>query len=244
MVKVGCSGFPVARGTYFRQLGAVEIRSAFVRPPKPETAAAWRAEAPEDFEFALHAWQLITHLPSSPSYGKLRAADCPRMHLCGHFKGTEEVARAWARVEAVAEVLRPSFIVFRTPSTFYPNADHLRDMYRFFKGIRRGPRTLAWQPTGSWEETLIRKVCEDLNLTHATLPESVCQRGAAAYYRVPAPRGINPKPFDAAALAARLAGKNAYVFFDTPDSWNEARRFLDLVRPGQRPASARRLCAD
>jgi uncharacterized protein YecE (DUF72 family) len=62
-IKVGCCGFPTARKNYFQEFNLVEIQETFYRPPSIDGAAKWREEAPQDFEFSLKAWQVITHLP-------------------------------------------------------------------------------------------------------------------------------------------------------------------------------------
>lgn len=250
MVKTGCSGFPVARADYFRRLGAVEVVSSFVKPPRVATAEAWRAEAPEGFDFCLQAWQRITHLPSSPSYARAGALDARAAARLGHFKPTEEVARAWEAVAEVAEALRARFVLFRTPSTFYPNADHLRDMYRFFKAARRRGAAFAWEPRGGgWEGPLIRRVCGDLGLTHATAAGAEPERASVRYLRFADPsrrfrRTAEPEPAppSPAELARRLEGRSAFVFFDSPDSWRQAQAFEGLLRP--LPAQRRRPCAD
>jgi len=70
MIKVGCCGFPVARKEYFKNFSLVEVQQTFYKPPRMETAFKWRSAAPPEFEFAVKAWQLITHAPSSPTYRK------------------------------------------------------------------------------------------------------------------------------------------------------------------------------
>jgi uncharacterized protein YecE (DUF72 family) len=47
---------------YAGRLGTVEANSTFYRMPKAETLAAWRAEVPAAFVFALKAPQRITHV--------------------------------------------------------------------------------------------------------------------------------------------------------------------------------------
>jgi uncharacterized protein YecE (DUF72 family) len=46
---------------YARRLETVEVNASFYRTPQPATIAAWRAEAPPGFVFALKAPQRITH---------------------------------------------------------------------------------------------------------------------------------------------------------------------------------------
>ncbi|NIN51751.1 MAG: DUF72 domain-containing protein, partial [Nitrososphaeria archaeon] len=69
-VKVGCCGFPGSRKGYFNDFNLVEIQQTFYKMPRLETAQRWRQEAPNEFEFTLKAWQLITHPPTSPTYRK------------------------------------------------------------------------------------------------------------------------------------------------------------------------------
>ena len=71
-MKVGCCGFPGGMRSYFSRFEIVEVQQTFYQPPRMETALRWRREAPADFEFAIKAWQLITHPPSSPTYRRAR----------------------------------------------------------------------------------------------------------------------------------------------------------------------------
>ena len=68
-VKIGTCGFGrVNRPEYFKLFPIVEIQHTFYQPPQIETFEKWRSGAPDDFEFTLKAWQLITHEASSPTY--------------------------------------------------------------------------------------------------------------------------------------------------------------------------------
>ncbi len=76
-VLVGTSGFsyPAWRGSFYPEklpasqmlahystrMGAVEINNTFYRMPTPEALAAWAAETPTDFRFALKSPRRITH---------------------------------------------------------------------------------------------------------------------------------------------------------------------------------------
>jgi uncharacterized protein YecE (DUF72 family) len=57
MLKIGCCGFPIAKGKYFQELLLVEIQKTFYQLPLVETAQRWREQAPDCFEFTLKAWQ-------------------------------------------------------------------------------------------------------------------------------------------------------------------------------------------
>ena len=68
---LGMCGFTIGRASYFKQFNVVEVQQTFYDPPAAETLARWRAEAPADFQFAMKAWQVITHLGTSPTYRRL-----------------------------------------------------------------------------------------------------------------------------------------------------------------------------
>jgi uncharacterized protein YecE (DUF72 family) len=95
-IKIGCCGFPVAKGKYHRNFDVVEIQQTFYQPPEEKTVLKWREQAPSGFEFTLKAWQLITHELSSPTYRRLRLK-IPESKKKNYsfFKPTDEVLEAW-----------------------------------------------------------------------------------------------------------------------------------------------------
>ena len=224
-IKVGCGTFAVARQRYFLMLPTIEIGSAFIQPPKPETAANWRADAPRDFEFSLPASQIITHQADSWGYAKLTTRIPERRRaFCGHFKESDEASRAWAATRAAAAALKPRFIVFETPFTFYPDSNHLRDMYRFFKNAQREGEVFVWHPRGSWEAKLVGKVCADLNLVRAYDPfeEPLEPPRGVRYLRL---KGTGYRPEQLSALRRIGEGGQAYAYFTHRMGWLEARKF-------------------
>jgi uncharacterized protein YecE (DUF72 family) len=64
-IKIGTCGFRATKEEYARQLRAVEVQHTFYQPPQIKTLERWRTSVPDDFEFALKAWQLITHAAKS-----------------------------------------------------------------------------------------------------------------------------------------------------------------------------------
>lgn len=228
MIKIGCSGFPVSRPRYFQRYATVEIADTFEALPRPQTLKRWREEAPEGFEYAVWAWRPITHPGSGPA-----ARD-------GHFRDTAEVARAWERFSEVVEALRPRFVVFPTPPSFHNSADHLRDLYRFFKSLRRRDFTPVWEPRGGgWGEDLVRKVCADLRLLQGGVEGS----GSVVYCRTGGRQGP-PEDAELADLVRRIDGRPAYVYCRGVSGWKDAERLSALTEPHQpwlrtRPAGRR-----
>lgn len=244
-LKVGCCGFPVNQDLYFKTFPVVEINSSFYNLPRLETAAGWRAKAPKGFEYALKAWQLITHKPDSPTYQKLNhPLPARREQWYGHFKPTEEVKEAWERTRAVAEAVQASFILFQTPSAFYSHQDHIRDLKRFFGGLKRGSWLLVWEPRGDWDPKMVQGLCKELDLLHGVDPlREPSLHGKVKYYRLHGAyhgRRIEYAHAYAEAELKKLAqlveGQHAYVFFNNRAMWDDARRFQALTQSPLRHA--------
>ena len=217
MLRAGCVTFPVAHSTYFGALDTLEAGQPKGALPRPETAERWRKEAPRDFVFSVPCAWAVTD---------------------GRFRKTGEVLRGWERTAEVAAAMGARIVVFETPAVFYPNADHLRDLYAFFRGINRNDMLMAWQPSRGWEDALLKRVCSDLRLLHAVDPlvrEPV--HGAVNYFRL---RGGGPgrKPSrghrysdeELKRIAAAAGGKPTYAYFLTADSWDDANRLMKMTR--------------
>ncbi|MDE2237585.1 MAG: DUF72 domain-containing protein [Elusimicrobia bacterium] len=226
-MRVGCGRFAVARARYFATLTTVEVGPAFVATPRPATLERWRSEAPRDFDFSLPVSQIVTHPASSSGYARILSTIPERRRgFCGHFKPTAEVASAWERTRAAAGVLGAKFLLFETPTSFYPDANHLRDMYNFFKGLRRGPWTCVWQPRGAWSPRLLEKVSGDLGLVRARDPfqEPELPREACRYLRTRAER-LSERQM---ALLRRLFDEGpARLYLLGLSAWPDARRLAE-----------------
>lgn len=160
-LKAGCAGFPIGRERYFGVLTTVELDSTFEKMPKLATLENIRSEAPSGFEFSMRAPRAITHAPE--------LADVRQRSRVGHFRDTPEVGLAAEAARAAAEALGAKFVVFEIPASFFPDADHLRDLYRFFKNWRRGKLLPIIQPK-NWSAKLVTKVCGELGLVAARDP--------------------------------------------------------------------------
>ncbi|HXG53150.1 MAG TPA: DUF72 domain-containing protein [candidate division Zixibacteria bacterium] len=232
-MRVGCCGFPVARRKYYATFAAVEIQQTFYQPPRPETAAKWRAEAPAGFEFAIKAWQLITHEPTSPTYRRLKIEiPVTRASRYGSFKPTDEVREAWEVTRRFARELGALLVLFQCPASFTPSAGNKKNMRRFFAAVERGNLTLVWEPRGEWSADEIRGLCEELDLVHCVDPlQRPAVWGRLRYYRLHGPAGYNSRyePPQLQRLLGMCARKT-YVFFNNRYMFEDARAFLRLLR--------------
>ncbi|HXF74579.1 MAG TPA: DUF72 domain-containing protein, partial [Methylomirabilota bacterium] len=237
-IHVGCCGFPVARRKYFETFPAVEVQQTFYQIPKLETASKWRQEAPRGFTFAIKAWQLITHEPTSPTYRRLKlelAEDKARRY--GSFKPTDEVFKACEETLRFAHELGAAFIVFQCPASFAPAERNKTNMRRFFKGLKRREIPFVWEPRGEWRPEEIRALCEELDLIHCVDPVAQSSLwGRVGYYRLHGPAGYGSR-YEAEHLQKLLAAcrRVSYCFFNNRFMFQDALAFQRLA--GNKQAS-------
>ncbi len=170
-VQVGTCGFRMNKLEYAEVLKCVEIQHTFYQPPQVKTLEKWRSEMPDDFEFTLKAWQLITHESTSPTYKRLkRTLDEKEAAGSGFFKPTDIVAEGLEMTLACAEALGARTILFQCPAKFRQTDENIANMKKFFEKIKRGTMNFAWEPRGPWEDKVVRKICNDLDLWHVVDP--------------------------------------------------------------------------
>jgi uncharacterized protein YecE (DUF72 family) len=233
MVKVGCCGFPTSKKEYFKRFSLVELQSTFYEiPTKIETVKKWKNEAPEDFEFTLKAFQVITHDSKSPTYKRLkRKFGNPKNY--GFFKNTKEVFEAWEMTREVAKALNSKIVVFQCPASFKPEKGNIENFRKFFKKIKEKNFIFAWEPRGSWPENLIKELCKELNLIHCVDPfKQKPLFGKINYFRLHGRDGYNLKykyaKEDLKNLLEFCNKKENYVLFNNLSMFEDAQRFQDL----------------
>jgi uncharacterized protein YecE (DUF72 family) len=241
-ITVGICGFARSQASVFAQLPLLEVQATFYRPVKRATAESWRQRAPQEFEFTLKAWQLITHEPSSPTYRKARV-DIPaeKAALYGCFKPTEEVAEAWAVTNEIREALDAKVVVFQTPPRFAETAENISNLRQFFRTIARERKgiSMVWEARGRWDRRTLAKLCEELDLVHAVDPfaaEPVTP--GVAYFRLhgkpPGNRMYRYTYTDADLQqlyeqCLRTGGPRVYVLFNNETMYVDALRFTQLI---------------
>ncbi|MFQ6112529.1 MAG: DUF72 domain-containing protein [bacterium] len=233
-IRVGCCGFSEAHHKYFTHFDLVEIQSTFYQPPRCSTATKWRQSAPENFEFTLKAWQLITHKPSSPTYRRLKEPlPQKKKPKYGFFKPTKEVFSAWEVTKEFAVALEVKFILFQCPASFRSTEENIENLKTFFKTIDRVPFRLVWEPRGPWAPDLIKDICQELDLIHSVDPlRSESFSDSFKYYRLHGLTGYRYKYTDEDLLKLKeicCQSENVYCLFNNIAMKDDALRFKKLI---------------
>lgn len=233
-MKIGTSGFRTNKTAYAELLSCVEIQHTFYQPPQIKTLEKWRAEVPADFEFAVKAWQLITHEAKSPTYKRLKKqlSETEREEA-GSFKPTVIVREAWEMTLACAKALQAKTILFQCPASFKPYTENISNLKEFFSKIERGKLNLVWEPRGDWDDKTIKEICDDLDLWHVVDPfEKATVTPQKCYYRLHGRGGWRYKyEEDELEELADLMPKNklSYVFFNNIYMTEDALKFKELI---------------
>lgn len=233
-VHVGCCGWARGRKRYFQHFSVVEVQQTFYDPPRPETLAGWRREAPSGFVFTLKAWQRITHDPSSPTYRRQRTPlEGPLDHY-GFFRPTREVFAAWERTLEAARVLEARWVLFQCPASFRPTESNLEAMRTFFQKIPRDGFRLGWEPRGKWPPEVIQDLCESLDLIHVVDPfQGLPVTRGVAYFRLHGREGYRYQYTgeDLAALDRWCRPySEVWVLFNNLSMWEDALRFQQRIQ--------------
>ncbi|MDE2143839.1 MAG: DUF72 domain-containing protein [Elusimicrobia bacterium] len=219
---------------YWRSLSFVEAKTGEVMP-RAATLAGWRTGIPAEAEFSVQAYRLITHGREDrgfPPSAKKTLTASRQLH-CGGFRDTLEVHEAWLSTKSAVEALGAKVVVFETPPSFQPGPDSLRDFYRFFKKLSRGPLSCVWQPRGSaWEPRLLDKVCGELGLIRAfdPLKEAGPQRGAFRYLRPLGPRTGSFSVDNMSTIREAALQRPSYLVFSHRDAFRDADRLFVPAR--------------
>jgi uncharacterized protein YecE (DUF72 family) len=234
-VKIGTCGFRSTKEKYAQLLSCVEVQHTFYQPPQIKTLERWRAEVPEDFEFTIKAWQLITHEAKSPTYRRLkRELTETEREEAGFFKPTEIIKNAWETTLACANALKAKTILFQCPASFRQNGENIAHLENFFSTVKRGKLNFCWEPRGaSWNDKIVKDICKDLKLWHVvdpfvrrTLTPDKC------YFRLHGRTGWRYK-YEEEELEdlALMIPKNklSYVFFNNIYMTEDAQMFQEIV---------------
>ncbi len=238
---VGCCGLPLSLARYAATFPVVEVQQTFYQPPMRKTLEKWRAQVPAGFEFALKAWQLITHEASSPTYRRLREKLSARQKReAGSFRLSATVMMAWERSLECARALGSRVVLFQCPARFKPTQESKASVRAFFRELRREAEkrrnepetTFAWEPRGEWRAEEVHELCEELGLVHAVDPfQQAPVTQGLGYFRLHGRVGYRYRYTDEdlqqlGALVRSLSP--CYVLFNNISMLEDARRFQQL----------------
>lgn len=173
LIKVGCCGFPLSRSKYYENYVVVELQNTFYDLPSVDWCIKLREEAPNNFEFVVKAWQVLTHPHTSPTWRKMRRRIKGSLENYGYLKPTRENLEAFIEVLEVAKTLNSKLIVLQTPPSMVFNEESFNWVKSFFKettGFLNNSVKLCWEPRGEWAQRLdaLKSVVEDFGVIHVT----------------------------------------------------------------------------
>jgi uncharacterized protein YecE (DUF72 family) len=235
MITIGCCGWAESQAKYYRDFGIIEVQETFYQPGRLKKYERWKAGAPAGFRFAVKAWQLITHEPSSPTYRRLKTPiAAARKNRYGCFRPTEEVLAAWEVTLMAAQTLGSTLILFQSPANFRPTAENRRNLRAFFRSIDRGAATLIWEPRGDWDPGEIKRLCGALDLVHCVDPFTARPvHGGIRYYRLHGRPGYDLRyrytMQDLRELLRTVDRKRVYVLFNNLSMLKDAKRLRRLI---------------
>jgi len=249
-VRIGTSGFGIARSKYTQSFSCVEVQHTFYQPPRVATLERWRTDAPTEFEFVLKAWQLITHDAKSPTYRRLkRKLSEVEKQEAGYFRPTPVVKDAWAVTLDCARALKARTVLFQCPASFKQTKENIANLTRFFQVIKAGEANLkfCWEPRGDWDAGVVKSLCDDLDLWHVVDPFTARSvTPDKLYFRLHGRTGWryeyeDGELFELAEMLGDRAsrGKNSarkissgmtpYVFFNNVRMIQDALRFREII---------------
>jgi len=233
-VRVGLCGWTTGRAAYVRRFPVVEVQHTFYEPPADALLARWRAEVPAGFEFAIKAWQLVTHESGSPTYRRLKQP-LPAEHRgqVGAFRTTAPVLQGWTRTLECARVLRATAVLLQCPKSFRPTEENVVRMRTFLGAVERPDGRLLWEPRGAWPDALLRELCHDLDLVHVVDPmQTETVTPERTYYRLHGTSGMRHVHTDEELHRLRELVRDRpdpYVLFNNLPRTGDAERFLALL---------------
>lgn len=229
-MKVGVCGFTLSHRETYEKVKLLEVQQTFYKPPQEKTAVKWREEAPEEFEFTVKAWQVITHPFSSPTYRKVTISLGKRENY-GFFQPSKEVFEAYEVTSRIAKALRSKYIVFQTPATFTPERENIQNMREFFSSLGKA-FVYVWESRGKWDQEVMQNICEELDLIDGVDPFARAPVGGPVYFRLhgsPPGNRMYTYTYTDEDLDTLLTfcGSETYVLFNTITMVEDAVRFRE-----------------
>ncbi len=143
--------------------------------------------------------------------------------------------KAWQMTREIATALRARAIVFQCPPSFRERGENIENLRSFFGALKEGDFLFVWEPWGDWREDTIRMLCQELGLVHCVDPmEREPLHGETRYFRLHGGPGYRHRYTDEElkGLSDRWGGEGGYFLFNNLSMYEDALRFVRLVRRG------------
>ena len=219
-VLIGCSGWNYDdwRGRFYPEgeprrrwlelyaehFDTVEVNATFYRLPSRDAVAAWAAQTPGRFRFAIKASRYLTHIK--------RLRDM-----------REGVARFYERLEPMIEAGKLGPVLWQLPENFHRDDERLAG---WLEGLPRGRHTIEFRHPSWFDRAVLDQLCRhDIALTIGDHPQRPFQTHQATaswryvrFHYGTRGRGGNYSATEVAEWGKRISGwrhsREVYVYFN------------------------------
>jgi uncharacterized protein YecE (DUF72 family) len=239
VIKVGCCGFPIRKGSYYKEFKVVEVQKTFYDPRNVNTFRRWRDEAPPDFEFTIKAWQGVTHSVKSPTWKRYKGDLIGNKEKYGLLKYSQEVLWAWKQTLAAANALNANKIVVQLPPSLKwdGNKEEISKTLKYI--VSSGMKIIVEPRHPSWFSQEVYKLFRDNNIVFCTDPLKngiVDTDNEIIYLRLHGIGGYKYRYKDEDLQRIKdIIGdyqnkKVVYVMFNNVYMYEDAKRFIDILK--------------
>jgi uncharacterized protein YecE (DUF72 family) len=143
---------------YAERFDTVEVNTTFYRLPKRDSVAAWVAQTPEDFVFAIKASRYLTHIKRLTDLG-------------------QGVARFYDRIEPLVQARRLGPVLWQLPANFHRDDARLQ---AWLEALPAGRHTIEFRHPSWFASPVLEALrSRDVALTIGDHPDRPFQTHAA-----------------------------------------------------------------
>jgi len=157
----------------------------------------------------------------------------PEHAAVGHFERSRWTDEAWEQTDALARKIGAQAVVFQTPVSFKPSADHALRLENFVAQAMRPGLALAWEwAPDSWPRAKAIELCERIGLVPVADPtEEAVPDGEYVYLRVRGGKSGRKtyKDDDLKKVAMAVRDRIGWVIFSNASATADAERLAGMV---------------
>lgn len=185
-----------------------------------------------DRTLTMIGWHVLTHRRTDPRYAQM--GDPPPQHAAvGHFDRSRWTDEAWEQIDTVARAADVMAVVFRTPSTFKPTAEHATRLENFVAHSTRPGLAIAWEWTArSWPQAKALELCDRIGAIPVIDPcEADIPEGELIYlrFRGGASGRKTLRDDDLKKVALEARDRIGWVIFSNANAVEDAERFRQMI---------------